>query len=177
MTTATEIHIKPCTPDNGAALALIGQATFLETYAGIIPGHAILKHCAQTQSLAQYQEWLNDTQYQLCLAELAPGAAPIGYILVGPAQLPLSGISAADLEVKRIYLLSKFHGGGLGKRMLEQAIYYARQRHAQRLLLGVYAKNAAAIGFYQHAGFQQVGTRCFTVGGIDFDDYIMALAL
>ncbi|AZP14166.1 GNAT family N-acetyltransferase [Undibacterium parvum] len=171
------ILIKPCTPEDGAALALIGQATFLETFAGIIAGHAILKHCAQTHSPAQYQEWLNDPQYQLWLAELAPGAAPIGYILVAPAQLPLAGISAADLEIKRIYLLSKFHGGGLGKRMLEHAINYAKQRQAARLLLGVYAKNSAAIGFYQHAGFQQVGTRSFTVGGIDFDDYIMALAL
>ncbi|MFZ6747893.1 GNAT family N-acetyltransferase [Undibacterium sp. Ren11W] len=172
-----DIQISPCSPDAAAALALIGQATFLETFAGLIAGRDILQHCAQAHAVTQYQDWLSDPRYRLWLTELAPGAAPIGYMLVAPAQLPLPDISESDLEIKRIYLLSKFHGGGLGKKMLTQAILYAQQRHAPRLLLGVYAKNSEAIGFYQHAGFQQVGTRKFNVGGVDYDDYIMALPL
>ena len=54
------------------------------------------------------------------------------------------------------------------------AIAHARARHARRLLLGVYAGNAQAIGFYRHLGFEQVGTRQFNVGGGDYDDCILA---
>ena len=36
---------------DAAALALIGAATFLETFAGILDGEAIVGHCA-----AQHQE-------------------------------------------------------------------------------------------------------------------------
>ena len=31
------ITIRPCVPGDEAALALVGQATFLETYAGVLP--------------------------------------------------------------------------------------------------------------------------------------------
>lgn len=173
----SNIHLRPCTADDAAALALLGPATFLETFAGIIAGGDILKHCERAHSLEQYQAWLSDTRYQLWLAELAPGAAPIAYMLLAPAQLPLIDLHAADLEIKRIYVLSKFHGGGLGGRMLAQALQYARQLQAPRLLLGVYAKNAAAIGFYQHAGFKQLGKRQFNVGGVNYDDHIMGISL
>jgi hypothetical protein len=37
--------------------------------------------------------------------------------------------------------------------------------HAARLLLGVYAGNAAAIGFYERVGFGKLGSRQFDVGG------------
>jgi ribosomal protein S18 acetylase RimI-like enzyme len=50
-------------------------------------------------------------------------------------------------------------------------------RHARRLLLGVYAGNATAIGFYQHLGFRKLGTRKFTVGGKNYDDDIMGMSL
>ena len=90
-----------------------------------------------------------------------------------PADLPVA-IDATDLELKRIYLLSKFQGGGIGKAMAMTAIAHARARHARRLLLGVYAGNAQAIGVYRHLGFEQVGTRQFNVGGGDYDDCILA---
>ncbi len=89
----------------------------------------------------------------------------------------MADISASDLELKRIYILSKFHGGGLGKRLVAEAIGHARKLQATRLLLGVCARNAAAIGFYEHAGFRIVGARKFNVGGQHYDDHIMGLSL
>jgi ribosomal protein S18 acetylase RimI-like enzyme len=53
----------------------------------------------------------------------------------------------------------------------------ARQRAARRLVLGVYAGNHAAIGFYQAQGFRTVGRRSFRVGETDCEDLILACAL
>jgi ribosomal protein S18 acetylase RimI-like enzyme len=171
-----DIQIRRCTSADAAALALIGQCTFLETYADVLPGGAIIAHCANAHSLALYTQWLADPAYQMWLAE-APGGAPVGFMVVAPPDLPLDGVSEQDAEIKRIYLLSKFQGGGVGKRFIDEALLHAPERRATRLLLGVYAKNLAAIGFYERSGFTKVGTRTFNVGGNLYDDFIMGRAL
>lgn len=170
------LQIRRCTSADAPALALIGQCTFLETYADVLPGAAIIAHCAKAHALEQYTAWLADPAYQHWLVE-APGGAPVGFMLVGPPDLPLEGVSAQDLEIKRIYLLSKFQGGGVGKRLVAEAVGHAAERAATRLLLGVYGKNLAAIGFYQRSGFTKVGTRTFNVGGNLYDDFIMGRTL
>ncbi|MEG3790707.1 GNAT family N-acetyltransferase [Lysobacter sp. CCNWLW3] len=172
-----DLRLRPCVAGDEAALALLGQATFLETFAGILGGGDIVQHCQRAHAASVYRAWLEDPACALWLAEIAPGDAPVGYAVVAPAQLPLDDLDARDLELKRIYLLSRFHGGGWGKRLLEAAVAHARAAGAPRLLLGVYAGNTAAIGFYERCGFRALGTRRFNVGGRDYDDRILGLAL
>jgi ribosomal protein S18 acetylase RimI-like enzyme len=97
-------------------------------------------------------------------------------MVIAPPQLPLPD-TAGDLELKRIYLLSKFQGGGLGKRLISTAVTHSSDAGAKRLLLGVYAQNEPAIGFYERLGFNKLGTRKFNVGAQEYDDYIMGLSL
>ena len=171
-----DLHIRRCSGADAAALALVGQCTFLDTYADVLPGAAIIAHCAKAHSLQQYAEWLADPAFQHWLAE-APGGAPVGFMVVAAPDLPLADLDAGDLEIKRIYLLSKFQGAGLGKRLIDEAVRHASERKATRLLLGVYGKNLAAIGFYERCGFTKVGTRTFNVGGNLYDDFIMGRVL
>ena len=173
---ATEVNLRACVPADAAALALVGQATFLETFAGILDGAAIVAHCAQAHAAAVYAAWLNDKAHALWLVETTAGKAPVGFMVVSPPQLPVPDTDG-DLELKRIYLLSKFQGGGVGKRLVEAAVARALDAGAHRLLLGVYAGNTSAIGFYERAGFRKIGERKFRVGGRDYDDQIMAMSL
>lgn len=170
-------EIRTCIAGDEHALALIGQATFLETFAGVIRGRDIVAHCDNAHSVAVYRKWLAGPDYRLWLAEVDPGAAPVGYMVVSPPDLPLPDLADGDLELKRIYLLSKFQGSGIGKALLAEALTYARERSAPRLLLGVYGRNDSAIAFYQRCGFRKIGDRRFNVGGREYDDYIMALDL
>lgn len=173
---ATPPTPRRCAPGDEAALALVGQATFLETFAGILDGEDILAHCAQAHAADLYRKWLSYPGYALWLVETQPGNAPVGYMVVAPPQLPLPDTSG-DLELKRIYLLGRFHGGGIGKRLVSAAIAHSTAAGARRLLLGVYAHNTNAIGFYERIGFGRVGHRRFNVGGKDYDDYIMGMPL
>jgi len=173
----SDIRIRACLPGDEGALALVGQATFLETFADVLEGSNILKHCANAHSIECYRSWLADSRYKLWLAEISPGQAPVGYMVISPAELPLADISLRDYELKRIYVFSKFQGNGLGRRMLEEAIAAVRSFGAERLLLGVYVRNHAAIGFYTHMGFRKLGYRKFNMGGQECDDYIMGLML
>ena len=172
----TDIQVRRCVPGDEAALALIGQATFLETFAGILGGNDIVAHCAKAHAVELYRTWLADPGHALWLAEAGPGNAPVGYMVIAPPQLPLPDTSG-DVELKRIYLLSKFQGGGIGKRLVAAAITHSASVFAKRLLLGVYAHNRSAIAFYERTGFNQLGARKFNVGGKDYDDNIMGMSL
>ena len=170
------IRIRECGPADAQALALVGQATFLQSYADDLPGADILAHCRNQHAEALYAEWLDKPGYRLWLAEAEPGGAPVGYAALTPPDLPVE-TRPDDVELKRIYLLHRFHGGGTGGRLLAAAAGGARDMGARRLLLGVYGKNVQAIGFYGRQGFVQVGVRRFQVGDSLFDDLVLALDL
>lgn len=155
----------------------MGQATFLETFAGVIDGADILAHCATQHAPSVYAEWLRQESSRIWLAETNLGQAPIGYLVTAPSRLPIAHARNDDLEVKRIYLLHRFRGNGLGRRLMHEAEKSARARGFTRLLLGVYSRNKAAIAFYERLGFQKVGDRTFTVGGNSYEDFVMGLPL
>lgn len=154
---------------------MVGQASFLEAFAGGIDGRDIIAHCLKQHAVEKYRDWLSDGHTAIWLAEAAPGGAPVGYLVLTTPDLPLPDLGPRDLEVKRVYLLNRFQGGGIGARLMEAAREAARARGVPRLLLGVYSQNAKAIGFYERLGYRQVGTRPFRVGASTYHDFILAL--
>ena len=79
-----------------------------------------------------------------------------------------------ESEIKRIYLLHRFQGQGLGAQLMEEALADAKAAGFTRALLGVFGRNAAAIAFYRRQGFGQVGVRRFQVGANTYDDLVLA---
>ena len=174
MSWSNEIVLRRCVPGDEEALAQVGAATFLETFAGLLDGPDILAHCRVQHGAAQYAAWLSDPRYKLCLAELR--GAPVGFAMLSPPDLP-AAVTADDVELKRIYLLHRFHGSGLGRRLLEWSLGEAREMGRKRLLLGVKADNTAALAFYDRVGFVRIGERKFLVGSMWCDDYILSLSV
>jgi ribosomal protein S18 acetylase RimI-like enzyme len=172
-----QFEIRPSTAVDAPTLSLLGQATFLEAFAGILDGPDILGHCARAHAADVYASWLADERYRIWMALAQPGLAPVGYAVLAPSDLPVPDPRPDELEVKRIYLLNRFQGSGLGRRLMTTAIEQARVRGLPRVLLGVYSENAAAIGFYRRLGFETIGHRSFTVGATVCDDLVMSLVL
>ena len=171
------ITIRRCSPGDEIALSIVGQASFLDTFAGILCGKDILGHCVRQHSSEKYAGWLRDPDSAAWIAEVEPGQAPVGYLVLTKPDLPLPDISANDAEVKRVYILSRFRGAGLGRRLMQEAEIYARGRGVRKLLLGVYKGNEAAISFYERLGYKRVGERSFKVGENTYHDFILALSL
>lgn len=171
------ITIRRCTAGDEVALSIVGQASFLDTFAGVLAGKDILDHCVRQHSSEKYAAWLREAASTVWIAEVEPGRAPVGYLVLTKPDLPLPEISAEDVEVKRVYLLSRFRGAGVGRRLMLEAETYARSRGTRRLLLGVYSGNSAAISFYERLGYERVGERSFTVGENTYHDFILAKPL
>jgi ribosomal protein S18 acetylase RimI-like enzyme len=170
---APPVSLRVATPEDAARLAFIGRATFLETYAGMLPAADILAHCQTQHAPEAYAAWLVDQRCRCWLVEASHGAAPVGYLVLAPAGVPVKDPDPANLEVTRIYLLHRFQRAGTGRRLMDACMQYARAAGCPRLLLGVYSRNDHALKFYERMGFERVGERSFRVGGSNYHDYVL----
>jgi ribosomal protein S18 acetylase RimI-like enzyme len=158
-------------------LALVGAATFLESYAGVLPGDDIISHCATKHSPAVYEDWLLGGEARIWLAEAEEGRAPVGYAVMTPPDVPLPGAGPSDAEIRRIYVLHRFHKEKVGWTLMRTALDAARRTGKTRMLVGVYGRNDRAIAFYERVGFGIVGERKFQVGATLYDDLILGRPL
>lgn len=161
------IVVREARADDAERLSLVASATFLETFAGLIDGRALVAHC-MSQHAPDRLTALMDAGARAWLAELDD--APVGFALI--AQPDLAAAAPGDIELKKIYLLSRFHGGGAAGRLFDAALAGAEDHN--RLLLGVKQDNHRAISFYTKHGFRQIATRRFDVGGTLYDDLVLA---
>jgi GNAT superfamily N-acetyltransferase len=185
------VTLRPATPADAPALALCGAATFLEAYTWMVPGADIIAYCAEHQTVESYRKYLSKPDTRITLALAGPGvepAAPVGFAMLCAPELPSIETLPTDIELKRIYLFSRFRTAPvisataipitLGLRpafaLLESAIADARELGRKRLLLGTKDDNHRAIAFYRRNHFEVVGTRTFQVGGQLYSDLIFA---
>ena len=179
---AIEFALHQCFPADAATLALVGAATFLETYAGLLPAESILWHAATNHSEAAYQHLLNEPASRAWVARIPPtwasgSGAPVGYAVLSAPDFTPDLIQPGDLELKRIYCFSRFHGLRIGQSLFDAALAAAREQKARRLLLGVHRDNRRALSFYTRNGFVVAGARTFRLGDNVFDDHVLARTL
>ena len=169
------VTIRACVAGDARALALVGKATFLETYAGTLGVADVVDHCDVEHGAPRYAAWLKTPDFRLWIAEVE-GGAPVGYAVLGPVDLPLE-TTVHDLELKRLYLLHRFEGAGVGRRLMHEAVEAATAVGARRLLLGVWDGNHRALAFYARQGFTEAGRKAFTIGSSVYDDLILSRLL
>lgn len=194
---AEAVALRQATEADAAALALVGAATFLEAFTWMLPGADIVAHCAKHHTPEAYREYLGKPDTRITLAESVPGGAPVGYAMLAAPELPSFAVRSTDIELKRIYLFSRFRSAetpvlrfspekgesepvpGLraGQALMDAAVDCARAMGRTRLLLGTHAGNLQAIGFYRKNGFKEAGTRTFQVGAQVCCDLIFARGL
>lgn len=60
-------------------------------------------------------------------------------------------------ELKRLWLLTEYHGKGLGYRMMQELLEFARQRGYRRIRLETHpTQQKRAVDFYERLGFHEV---------------------
>ena len=178
------ITLRPATLADAPALALVGAATFLEAFTWMLPGADIIAHCAKSHTAEAYEAYLARPETRITLAT-AGHDAPVGFAMLTAPELPTFHVLPSDIELKRIYLFSRFRNSpvqnapGLrpAQALLNAAIAEARTLHRTRLLLGTHANNHRAIAFYHRNGFTEAGTRTFQVGTQLCSDLIFAKPL
>ena len=134
---------------------------------------------------------------RVILAESVPGGAPVGYAMLTTPELPAFAVQPSDIELKRLYLFSRFRSAATpvvqldpatrepvpvpnlraGQALMEAALNEAHALKRTRVLLGTHVGNHQAIAFYRRNGFVEAGTRTFQVGSQVCCDLIFAKLL
>jgi len=168
----TPVNWRKAGPDDAEALSYLGSATFLASFAFDHPGKPLIEHLKAEHSVEYYEAKLANPDVDIVIGE-TPLGAPVGYVMLVPPEHP-DLQQAGDWELKRIYLLGPWQGGGNGLALLQEAFDMAAARNAQRLILAVYESNERAVAFYERAGFVQIGETIFMVGDTPFRDMVYA---
>ena len=162
-------------PSDADALAALGSATFLTSFAFDHPGEALVSYLQDQHSIAFYRDALANPEVHILIGK-TPLGAPVGYAMITPPGHPQL-CSAGDIELKRIYLLGPWLGGGNGQDLMAHVIAHARLRSAKRIILAVYENNVRAQEFYQRKGFNRIGETIFMVGDVQFNDFLFGMEL
>jgi ribosomal protein S18 acetylase RimI-like enzyme len=109
-----------------------------------------------------------------------------GYVagaFAGERLVAIAGFRALEREKTRhrgdiwgVYVAPDARGTGIGRRLMEHVLDYARTQVLQ-VHLAVTASNAAAVALYEHLGFIRYGTepRALKVNGRYLDEHLMVL--
>jgi ribosomal protein S18 acetylase RimI-like enzyme len=163
--------IRRAGPGDAEALAAIGQATFVETFAHLYPPEDLAAFLAEAHSVERARADLANPAKAVWLVE--SGGEVIGYALAGPAKLPHQAVSADDGELDRIYIRKTRQGGGLGSRLLAETLAWLEKDGPRTLWIGVWSENFGAQGLYARNGFAVVGAYKFKVGKTLDHEFIM----
>jgi len=156
-----EFATRLCTTGDAEALSFVAQGTILETYAGITEGHDLVTYADAELSRSNFNRMLSENRVRAWLAETVVGKCPVGYALVvsDEGTNPFS-----SFELKRLYIFYRFHGSGLGKRLMEEVLSFAKCMKSETIWLQVHEANNHAIEFYKRFGFVQTGADLFRAG-------------
>jgi GNAT superfamily N-acetyltransferase len=167
----TQPLIRRATPADAADLATIGALTFAETFGHLYPPHDLAEFIARQHTPAAAGALLAREDTGAWLVEVEGRA--VGHALAGPCGLPHPEVTPACGELKRLYLLAEWQGGGLGGRLMGVVLDWLQAQGRTRIWVGVWSQNHGAHRLYARAGFERVGEYEFIVGATRDQDFIL----
>lgn len=116
---------------------------------------------------------INNPNKRFVLAMQGETCCGFAQLTIGSTEPCLEHIPMRErVELQRIYVGMEFHGGGLGKLLMEAALAMGRAEGYTWVWLGVYEENKRAKRFYEKLGFEMVGTHVFWLGSDEQIDEI-----
>lgn len=153
------------------ALSRLSAETFSATFAHLYPPADLEAFLDEAYAVERSRGHLTDAATATWLME-QDGEA-MGYALAGPCGLPHPEVTPGCGELKRIYLLSAFQGGGRGSRLLQTALDWLEAEKTGDLWIGVWSGNLGAQRLYERMGFSKVGEYTFRVGATLDHEFIL----
>jgi len=167
----SELVIRRATSDDAQALSTIGRATFVETFGHLYPPEDLSHFIQQAYGLERTRQILANPRKASWIVK-ADGKV-VGYALAGPCGLPHPDVGPRDGELKRLYLLKDYQGGGTGSRLLAEVLDWLEAQGRSRIWIGVWSENHGAQRLYSRAGFKKVGEYEFPVGRVRDREFIL----
>jgi ribosomal protein S18 acetylase RimI-like enzyme len=160
--TSPDLTLRPATLDDAPALGSFAEQVFRDTFGPHYRSEDMDAYCSKAFSLDEQRRELADRDLHTVLGIARGAIAGFAQLRSGPPPACVTG--PHPLELKRLYVERRWHGGGVANTLMAHAIELAQQRGAQTLYLSVWQHNHRAIAFYAKHGFERVGVAPFRVG-------------
>ena len=167
----TDILIRRAALADAQILSEISVATFSQTFQHLYPPGDLKDFLAESYGVESITKTLTDCANAAWLIERQ--GEIIGHALAGPCSLPHPDVTATCGELKRIYLLPEYQGGGRGSQMLDTALAWLDATGPRALWIGVWSQNLGAQKLYESRGFSKVGEYGFKVGETIDHEFIL----
>lgn len=164
MKNTLNITIQRIQNEDASELEYIGRKTFYDTFTGTCTEEDMAGFLDVVFSPEQIKTDLSDPEDYFFWA-LVDGK-PAGYLRVKEDYSSFEYMRKwKSLELKRLYVLSEFHGHGVAHALMEFAVEFAKTNDYQVIWLGVWEHNYRARRFYEKSGFSNSGhTHDFPIG-------------
>lgn len=153
------ISISQATIEDAQIIVELGRKTFVESHGNSASEVDVEIYLNEKFTLEACETELRDSNniyYLVYCDEL-----PVGYSKV-ILNFPFLNVQEINMtKMERIYILSKFHGLGVGTKLFEFNLDLSKKNNQSGMWLFVWTENKRAINFYKKVGFT-------VVGGYDF---------
>ncbi|KAF8865348.1 acyl-CoA N-acyltransferase [Acephala macrosclerotiorum] len=173
-------------PEDAPAIAALGSSVFATTFGYSLPPADLDTYLTTSYSIPSITSELKDPAITTLVAvSSSPSPNSPSTNIVGFSQLNRSSTEPAitalsclkPVELQRLYVDPSFHGGGVGKMLVEAIEGLAKEEGYETLWLGVWEENFKAQGFYGRCGLEKCGFHDFKMGECVQRDWVMRKAL
>jgi GNAT superfamily N-acetyltransferase len=164
---------RDATLEDAPAIDALFRQGFTDTFAHLYDPKDLAAFFAGF-TLAAWQSELADPDFAFRLAE--EDGVLAGYAKTAPVSLPVAPAGPAA-ELRQLYVLKRWHGGGIARSLMDWVVAEALGRGAEELYLSVFTDNHRAKSFYARYGFEPIGPYIFMVGDHADEDILMRLKL
>ena len=165
------MRITSLTVNDVSILRGIARDTFIETFSEANKAEDMDRYLSERFSEDQLAQELSNPESFFYVAEV--NGHVVGYLKLNTAHAQTEPQAADALESERIYVLSNYHGNGVGQALYHHAMSVAQDRKASYVWLGVWEHNPRALRFYEKNGFIAFGTHIFQLGNDQQTDILM----
>jgi diamine N-acetyltransferase len=172
------MNIKIIIADSSHAdiISMIGKQSFRDAFAHLfVNKDELQEYLSYVYEPAKVRRSIEKENNVFFLAFLE--TVPVGFAKLKKDSLHEKIESIAQMELQKIYVLSYYHGSGVGAALLETVINYAKQREPDFLWLDTHTSNVKAIRFYEKNGFKKTAKNYFTIGSQTFEYHVMRLPI
>ena len=159
-----EVIIRRINIDDVSAFSVISRQTFYDTFTGTCTESDMQGFLDHYYSEEQLGKELKDEETYSFFAQV--DGLPVAYLQFKEDYKNFPEIKKwKALELKRIYVLSDFHGKGIAHRLMDFILDFALEKKYEVVWLGVWENNLRAQKFYAKYGFVYSGfTHDFPIG-------------
>jgi ribosomal protein S18 acetylase RimI-like enzyme len=169
------IDTRDARPEDGPALAAMAAQSFTETFAHLYRQADLDAFLSQAFGPAGLPAQIGAPGFRIRVA--TDDGVIAGFAKIGPCALPSPPVPEGAAELRQLYVLKPWHGGGVAAKLMDWVLATLRAEGARHLVLSVFSENHRAQRFYARYGLAEIGAHPFMVGAQEDDDRIWSMTL